>query len=295
MDGEALFYMNEWEFIKAIRARVADVDGVVGIGDDAAVLPDGVIVTTDTFVQGVHFRPDWASWKSIGAKAAQATISDIAAMGGRTDYLFANLSAPGTLDFGEELLEGILSAGVPLLGGDTTRSGSDIVLTLTALGRTARPVLRSGAKVGDRIYISGPLGGSEGGYISKTKSKGITALEERFFAPMARLDIGVEWGRTASAMIDISDGLSSELNHISKASSVALDIVSEKIPYPSVLSQLEEDPVALALRSGEEFELLATSSEVLRGGMEIGVVREGEGVFLDGRLLEPGGYTHSFE
>jgi thiamine-monophosphate kinase len=289
--------VNEWEWIEFLKSRAAASgaapSGTVGIGDDAAVLPDGWIVSVDAFVEGVHFRPEWDSWSGIGRKAAEAAISDIAAMGARPSFLFATLSAHRDAGCAEGILDGILAAGIPLVGGDTTSTAlGAAALSLTVIGRTDHPVLRSGARPGDRIWVSGPLGGGIGGFVSLEKTLGIRELEERFLHPRARVDLAESWGRAATAMIDISDGLSSELHHIAAASGVRIEIDAARVPLHSALVRLGGDPLKIALSSGDEYELLATSSEPLPGGIEIGRVASGSGVFCDSAPIPPSGWTH---
>lgn len=269
--------MNEWEWIDRIRARVGPV-----IGDDCAILDGGLLATADAFVEGVHFRREWASWNAIGQKMAEAAISDICAMGGAPDSILATLSTNDP-SAAPELLDGILSSGVPLVGGDTT-SGPVTVVSLTVLGRAERPVRRSGARGGDGVYVSGALGGSLAGLRSLESGLGLLDPEHRFLHPRARRDLARAWGAKASAMIDISDGLSNELHHIAKMSNARIEIDSKSIPI------FAGTDVETALASGEEFELLATSPHEL--GIRIGTVRQGSGVYIDGRPLGATGYTH---
>jgi thiamine-monophosphate kinase len=207
--------------------------------------------------------------------------------------MLATLSSSRDDDRARGLLEGILAAGVTLVGGDTTgaKPGST-TLSLTVIGSCERSVLRSGAKIGDRVALSGSLGGALGGLRSLERGLGIAALEERFLHPRARRDLAESWGQIANAMIDISDGLSSELNHLARASKVRIEIDAARIPVFAGLAALDEDPLAIALASGDEFELLATSDAALPSGIEIGWVTKGDGVFIDGRPLPSTGWTH---
>lgn len=286
--------MNEWDWIERLKRLVpAPAGGIVGIGDDAAVLADGLLVSTDAFVESIHFRVEWASWEEIGRKAAEATISDLAAMGGTPLALFVAYAANAPGAAAEQLLAGILAAGVPLLGGDSTGAPEAAVfLALTVIGRAARPVLRSGARPGDRVWISGPVGGAAAGLLSLQLGLGLDECERRFLAPRARVEVGRAWAASASAMIDVSDGLSSELHHLARSSAVGIAIRGELIPLFPGIASTGQNSLALALGSGEEFELLATSATPLAGGIEIGEVVEGRGVTLDGKALPASGYTH---
>lgn len=282
--------MNEFEWISFLKDRIPDT-GCIGIGDDAAVLPDGKLISTDTFVENIHFRSDWADWRKIGRKACEASISDIAAMGGKPLWLLINLSS-ATSEPAVEILEGILECRVPLIGGDTTGSHfGALTLTLTVIGEAKRIVFRSGAEAGDRIFISNALGGSLLGQLSFEKNLGIKSAEEKFLNPRARIDISELWGEKASSMIDISDGLSTELNHLANSSKKKFVIDTAKIPLFKE-KYAGFNPIEIALSSGDEYELLATSKYDLPGGFEIGIVEEGMGVYCNGNLLLQKGYAH---
>lgn len=291
--------MNEWEWIDLLRGRMtAAPAGGIGIGDDAAVIPLGgemVLVTTDTFVEGIHFSPRWAAWPRIGRKMAEAAVSDIAAMGGEPIAMVAGLSASAEIatTAAPGLLEGFLASGVPLVGGDTTGAVSgSLTVTITVIGRSARPVPRSGARPGDRLWISGAVGGSAAGLVSLERGLGLAACEARFLDPRSRCDLALSWGATASAMIDISDGFAAECHHLAEASGVRI-VVDEGAP--PIVPGLEKagDPLALALGSGDEFELLATSAQPLPGGICVGRIEAGAGVVReDGTPLPRAGWTH---
>ena len=285
--------MNEKQWIEYLKKHVSCFEDVIGIGDDSAVLPDGTLISTDTFVEEIHFSRKWASWRLIGRKACEAAISDIAAMGGKPLWLLANLSSSESGGVADELLHGILECGIPLIGGDTTSSQKGAVtLTLTVLGKTERPVLRSGAKTGDRIFVSGKLGGTQAGLLSLQKGLNLFECEKRFLEPRARLDISESWGALATSMIDVSDGLSTELNHLSEASKKRFRIDISKLPCFSEIEKTGREATELILESGEEFELLATSNFNLPGGFEIGVVEDGHGVYDGLNEILPRGYDH---
>lgn len=284
--------MTEWEWIELLRARAGRANDGTGIGDDAALLPGNLVVSADAFIEGVHFRFDWADARTIGAKMAQAALSDIAAMGGEARCMLATLSACDS-SCAPELLEGLLLSGVPLVGGDTTSAPPGaMTVALTVIGHANRPVLRSGAAQGDGVYVSGPLGGARAGLAALERNIALPELIDRFLRPRARLDIAPAWGKVAHAMIDISDGLSSELHHIARASGVRIEIETRAIPLFPGIEKSGLDPVRTALGSGEEFELLATAPVVPPGGIRIGVVTAGEGVFADGAPLAATGFTH---
>ncbi len=290
--------MNEWEWIELLRTRATAVpDGGIGIGDDAAVLAfagENLLVTTDTFVEEIHFSSRWSSWPRIGRKMAEAAISDVAAMGGIPLAMVAGFSAAAeSAAAAPGILEGLLASGVPLIGGDTTGAAAgSMTMTITVLGRAARPVLRSGARPGDRLWLSGPLGGAAAGLLSLNRGLGLSTCEARFLDPRARGDISGAWGASATAMIDISDGFAAECHHLAESSGVRIVVDEAALPlFPGI--EAAGDPLAMALGSGEEFELLATAAQLLPGGICVGRVAEGDGVVReDGTVLARTGWTH---
>jgi thiamine-monophosphate kinase len=167
------------------------------IEDDAAELEPGLVVTQDSLVEGVHFRLDWLSWQELGFRAAAVNISDLAASGARPEALLVSLGLPGETELDEvvSLYAGIAEAGVPVRGGDTTEAAS-VFVSVTAVGRAERVPGRSGAKPGDLLVVTGPLGAA-----------GAAFREQRFVRPPLRVDEGVELARDAHAMLDLSDGL----------------------------------------------------------------------------------------
>ncbi|MFN0150493.1 MAG: thiamine-phosphate kinase [bacterium] len=295
--------VGEFGLIERIRARVGAPRGElrVGIGDDAAVIDaprtGPILVTTDAYVEGVHFRRDFSSPRDIGWKAAAGALSDIAAMGGRARHLFLALGAPPEtpLDVVDGLLDGLLELAnrydVVLAGGDTVSSPDRILVSLTAIGETvaaseasagsaggtegtasAAPILRSGARAGDVLFVTGSLGGSLAGLtlLLEARASGdapsvLDALA-RHRAPEPRLREGALLATRfhPTAMIDISDGLASDARHLAVASGVDLRIDLAKIPVAAcaadVAARLGRDAKQMALASGEEYELLFTAS-----------------------------------
>jgi thiamine-monophosphate kinase len=246
-----------------------------GIENDAAVLDDGRIVTQDALVEGVHFRLGWISWRDLGYRAAAVNISDLAATGARPDGLIVSLGLPEQTELADvlELYEGIGEAGVPVLGGDTT-SADRVYLSVTALGRSERVPGRGGAKPGDLLVVTGPLGAA-----------GAAFRQQRFVRPPIRLEEGQTLARTAHAMLDISDGLEQDLRHLAERSSVRCMVELERVP-------LGEGATIEDLGFGEDYELLAAiPSEAFH---VIGRCEEGEGVQLlrYGVPVELGGWEH---
>lgn len=280
------------------------------IGDDAAVITSlgerAVVVSIDTSVENVHFRREWLRPEEIGYRAAAAALSDLAAMGATPLGMLVAMAIPDSWrDSIDALADGIGdAAGVthaPILGGDMSRA-TELSLTITVLG-TAREVLsRASAHPGDRVYVTGRLGGSRAALLAfQSGGQPDPAHRERFARPVPRIAEAVWLAENgATAAIDISDGLAADAGHISHASCVRVVIDLDKVPVIDGVQPLE------ALRSGEEYEVLVTSPEQLdtesfgrRFGVElteIGLVERGEHevrVMRDGEQIEvPGGYLH---
>lgn len=281
-----------------------------GIGDDAAVIPSigdrSLVVSTDTSVENVHFKREWLTPQEIGYRATAAALSDLAAMAARPLGILVALTVPeswrGDLD---ALTDGIGEASAksvaPVLGGDTT-SGSELSLTITVLGTVRDALTRSGARPGDRVYVTGRLGGS------------ITALRDfdsgrmpgeiarqRFAHPVPRI-LESAWlaSKGATAAIDISDGLAAEADHLASASKVMISLRLEEVPTVEGVSATD------AIQSGEEYELLITGPSSLdiaqfkeRFGLDltlIGDVAEGPvgaEITENGKPVTfPAGYLH---
>jgi thiamine-monophosphate kinase len=246
------------------------------IEHDAAALPGGVVVTQDALVEGVHFRLDWISWRDLGWRVAAVNLSDLAASGAEPDGLIVALAAAAETDVGDvlELYEGIGEAGVPVLGGDTT-SAPQLVLSVTAVGRSERVPGRAGALPGDALVVTGPLGAA-----------GAAFRRRSLVRPPLRLAEGRELAAHAHALLDLSDGLAADAAHIAARSGCRLAIELEQVP---LAEGAELDDVGF----GEDYELLAAVAEPTRF-TEIGRCEEGEGVVLtlDGEPYELGGWEH---
>ncbi len=289
-----------------------------GIGDDAAVIKRArsfEVVTTDTLVENDHFNCSWSTPYQIGMKTMEVNVSDIVAMGARPDLLLLNLVLRKGLDveFVQEVYRGIKECcdryRISLIGGDTTH-GAIMMLNATLTGTTKKPVLRSGAKVGDLICVTGQVGGSTAGF--KLFSSGIRPegyVLHRHVEPKCRYDIGHHIARYAHSMIDVSDGVASEVRHICEESGVGAFVESRSIPvHPEVdaaAERLGHRGLDYALSGGEDFELIFTIAERdlerLRKHTNdltvIGsIVPRKEGAKyrdLDGTIKElPGGYDH---
>ena len=245
------------------------------IEDDAAQI-GGLVVTQDALVEGVHFRFDLLSWRELGYRAAAVNLSDLAACGAYASALIVTLGLPSDTDVADAvaLYEGLNDPGVPVRGGDTTRADS-VLLSVTALGRAERIPGRAGARPGDALVITGPLGGA-----------GAAFRAGRLRPPPLRLDEGRRLAGVATAMLDISDGLVADAGHIAARSGCRVAIELERVPLAD--GALLED-----LGFGEDYELLATTPDPLEFTV-IGRCEEGSGVVatLHGEPVELGGFQH---
>ncbi len=318
--------MGEFELLDRIRARLPQPGAhvLLGSGDDAAItVPSGATATSvDALVDGVHFRRAWSSPAQIGAKALAVALSDLAAMGAEPGEAYVVLGIPADLDEDGclELLDGIArvaeETGTTLAGGDVT-SAPALTLAVTVVGHAKNAndlVTRSGARPGDALVVTGELGGAAAALLLLENSDARSSLVARedtsdnrvrsFFArqlePRPRLDAGRELAKAgATAMIDLSDGLGGDANHLARASGVGLRIDATALPLAEGVSDL-----TLAVSGGEDYELLASLPEERlaeakaavesHGGLtRIGTVVGGEGVQIrlpGGERLEPRGF-----
>jgi thiamine-monophosphate kinase len=246
------------------------------IENDAAIV-DGVVVTQDALVEDVHFRLDWMSWRDLGFRAAAVNLSDLAASGADPSGLIVSLGAPGQTRIADilELYEGIAETGVPVLGGDTTRADA-LILSVSALGRSDRAPGRAGARAGDRLVVTGPLGAA-----------GAAFRERRFLRPPLRLAEGRHLAQHATAMLDISDGLAQDAGHIAGRSGIRCVIDLDRVP-------IADGATVEDLGFGEDYELLAALPPGVEAYHEIGRCEEGRGVELRlaGELVELSGWDH---
>ncbi|MBN2378244.1 thiamine-phosphate kinase [candidate division WOR-3 bacterium] len=307
--GEIPFLERLTSWIKTRNPKVK-----IGIGDDALVLADGTVVTSDAYSEDIHFSQRYFNAEEIGYKAAGATLSDIAAMGAEPICLLVNLFAPRQLEveFVQRIYTGIQELTDPLnveiAGGDTV-ADKKLVLSCTALGYAKKPLLRSTAAPGEALYISGFPGLSEVGQVVlgiRRKMEGFDEAKARHMRPEPRIALGLELQGKASSCIDISDGLSTDAMEIAKASKVKLVIEHGLLPrHPEILAYAERFSYnwdTLVLNGGEDFELLFTSSRQLPHEMaglpihRIGRIEKGKGAYLEieGKLkpLLSRGYDH---
>jgi thiamine-monophosphate kinase len=292
-----------------------------GIGDDCAVLRLGTgrdaLVTTDFSLEGIHFRRDWHSAESVGHRCLARGLSDIAAMGGEPVAAFLSLALPRDLPqswvdrFAQSLIGLAEKYGVTLAGGDTAESPNGILADIVVVGSVpkGRALLRSEARPGDLIYVSGELGASAAavGEMRKKPKKKLDPKDySRHFFPEPRIELGriLREKGLASAMIDTSDGLSTDLAHICEESGVGAKLEVEAIPRASVGKPAREVDLQLALHGGEDYELLFTAPRGKRvpsriAGVtitQIGVVTRGRKMFVRGQdgvsELRPQGWEY---
>jgi thiamine-monophosphate kinase len=312
------------------RSRGSRAAVMAGIGDDCAVLrpPPGheILVTTDFTLEGIHFRREWHAPEVVGHRCLTRGLSDIAAMGGQPLAAFLSLALPRDLPqaWVRRFIRGLIELGnqygAPLAGGDTAESPNGILADIVVVGSVpkGKAVLRSGARPGDRIYVSGELGGSAAalqamreemqGKRGKGPSANFMRGYARHFYPEPRIELGriLRQKGLASAMIDLSDGLSTDLAHICEESGVGADISADLIPRAKFGKPAREVSHELALHGGEDYELIFTAppgkrlSSPMAGVAvtQIGVITRAKGaIFLVDsecvyRRLRPQGWEH---
>ena len=311
--------LSEKALISAIRTRSKRHAAVrLGIGDDCSIvrLPGGheALITTDFSLEGVHFRRDWHSAEVIGHRCLARGLSDIAAMGGRPLAAFLSLALPADLKpswvmgFVSGLFELAETFEVTLAGGDTAQSPNGVLADIVVFGSIPRgkAILRSGAKPGDRIYVTGTLGGAAATLDLLRTGRRIRAQDyPSHFHPVPRVEVGAKLRGVASAMIDISDGLSVDLAHICQESEVGAEILASSIPRACIGNAGSAVELRHVLHGGDDYELLFTAPAVRKvparmAGVpvtSIGKIVRGRNVSLiaaDGerRILEPQGWQH---
>lgn len=304
---------------------------IKGIGDDCAVIrtpgAGALLITSDVFIEGVHFLSAQPP-ESVGAKLLAVNLSDIAAMGGTPGEAIVDLMLPGKtpLDWVERFYAGMSEVArrfeVNVAGGDVSRHPDRITLALTLTGRCRRDevIYRKGAKPGDLVYVSGTLGDADAGLEivknEECKMRNGGALERKYLFPEPRIELGrlLARTRTASAMIDLSDGIAVGLRQLGDASRVAIEVEADKMPVSDALEgfcpKRGVEAADWALRAGGDYELLFTvppekARQVERFGLKrpglprltcIGVAAAGEGVALlsngGSEPLQMGGWEH---
>jgi thiamine-monophosphate kinase len=284
--------LGEFGLIDRIKGEFSlkNANSLTGIGDDAAVLDAGdsaLLVSTDMLVEGIHFDLAYVPLHHLGYKSVAVNVSDIAAMNGRAEQITIGIALSNrfSLDAVDAFYQGVKAAcenyNVDLVGGDTTSSISGLIISITVIGRAPKNRIsyRSGARTNDIVCVTGDLGGAFMGLQVLEREKQVfladpnmqPGLEKypyiigRQLKPEARTDIVFdleEAGVIPTSMIDVSDGLASELLHLSKNSAVGIRIYEDKVPidnqtYETAI-EFNMDPVTAALNGGEDYELLFT-------------------------------------
>lgn len=305
--------LGEFELISQIQKRLGNTENskvTIGIGDDSAVVSaigNKAVACVDVLSQGVHFRLDWSSATEVGRKAAAANLADIFAMGAKPTALLVGLALPPTtqvqwvLELADGLAQEASKVDVQVVGGDIVRSET-ITISVTALGElnNQQPILRSGAKVGDTVAIAGKLGFSAAGFLMLSRGfRSPRALVGAHRAPEPPYELAAS-ALKATSMIDISDGLLADANHIALASNVQMHLKSSDLVVAEDLvaaaSAFSGNALDWVLNGGEDHAFLATFSsplDVPSGWVLIGNVTQGQpGVFLDGQQVTPIGWDH---
>lgn len=305
--------LGEFALIDAIADRLAKSSAAtvsVGIGDDSAVVSakgGNVVACLDMLTQGVHFRLDWSEAKDIGRKAAAQNLADIFAMGATPTALLVGLALPAdtpvswVMGLADGLSEEASLVGVTVVGGDIVR-GDRMAISVTALGELGEraAILRSGAKPGDVLALAGRLGFAQAGLLMLSRgfrSPRVLVGAHRVPEPPYEL---VRLATHASSMIDISDGLVSDLSHIAKASGVSINIQTAEFEIPEPLaaaaSAFNGDALEWILTGGEDHAFAATFTTALdvpSGWTIIGSVQSGEPVVtVDGEMYSGKGWDH---
>jgi thiamine-monophosphate kinase len=305
--------------VASLRARFGDAGAAsgpnarairVGIGDDAAVLEasgTGALVwTVDAQVEGTHFRTDFVSWEDLGWRSFMAAASDLAAMSAEPVAALSALVLANSVD--DEALDALArgqaaaasAVGAPVVGGNLAR-GTETSITTTLFGRAASPVLRSGARAGDGVWLAGPVGLAAAGFAvleasvqdaSIAKHADAAACLQAWRRPTARIAEGRALAGVAHAAIDVSDGLAHDAWQLAAASDVriVLDLAAVLAaagqPLAVCAKLLERGPIELALHGGEDYALLAASAESLPGFVRIGSVESADdGAYAGARVV----------
>ncbi len=277
---------GEPALIEALARRfgAGPAEVVLGIGDDCAALdlggPDYLLWTMDTLVEGVHFDLAYFTMEQLGRRSLAVNLSDLAAMGGSPRYALLSLGWPpgrditGALKVGQGLAQAAREFGVAVIGGDTIASPAGVMVTVSLLGTVPRAEMlrRTGARLGDRIYVTGPLGEAAAGLEILRRQLAVPpdlkeALCQAHLSPRPQLAAGRLLARQglATAAIDLSDGVATDLFHICRASGVGARLEAALLPVSSgvrtVAEILKQDPLKLALTGGEDYQLLFTSAK----------------------------------
>ena len=250
-------------------------------------------VTQDVLVEGVHFRLEWTSWRDLGYKAAAVNLSDLAAMGAEPEGLLVSLALPAHTEVGDvlDLYEGLNETGVPVIGGDSVAAPA-VFVGVTALGRSGRVPGRAGARPGDLLVVTGPLGGAAAGlYALEHRLEGYAELVRAHRRPPLRLEEGRQLAAVAHALVDLSDGILADAARIADRSRCRIVVDVERLPLAPRLEEVADLPFWTL---GEDYELLAAlaSDDASASGLAVvGRCEEGSGVEVRGAgPIDAGGW-----
>lgn len=300
-----LHHLNEKQLIRAIREefRGPHPGLTLGIGDDAAVIKTrgtNFVITKDLLIEDVHFILRYHPSRLLGRKSLSVNLSDLAAMGAFPKYALLGLGLPKRSEtkWVREFFAGFKSAakeyGVSLIGGDITRA-QKVTISVTLLGEGKNIIRRDGAKPEDRLFVSGPLGEAREGLlllkkgIQLGKNKQQNRMLKAFLDPKPRIELGKELARLglASAMIDISDGLSVDLAHICEESDCGAEVYLDKLPVSAELKILQRRAYDFALNGGEDYQLLFSVPETKMAALS--KLKDKFGLYTIGRMIDQEG------
>lgn len=279
---QTLAETGELEFIKRIKSMMPSGGGhiICAAGDDCLAVESPsehlLLYTTDTFVDSVHFTNEYAAFEEIGCRCMAASVSDIAAMSGLPQFSLVSLSMPPEIKFDDavSLFTGLSRTadhyGCPVSGGETTSTPGPLTVTVTVIGSVEpeRMITRAGALVGDSVYVTGFSGDAMAGFLAfRTREAGFGELKKKFLTPEAKVLVARHLTKSfsISAMIDLSDGIATDLRHICEESGTGAEVETGSLPLSGEFHELMKkngcDPVDFALTAGEDFELLFTSGD----------------------------------
>lgn len=287
--------MDEEARVERLRALLASDDPRVeiGIGDDAAVLRDGIVISVDASVEGTHFRRDFATWRQLARRAVVGALSDLAAMGAEPWAVLTSMTLPPDLD-DLELHRGVKDAaeevGAMVVGGNLA-SGPHVEIHTTVVGRADEPLLRRGASVGEGVYVTGHPGEAALG-LQGLLAGAPNAFSDAWRNPRAHVEEGLQLRGFATACVDVSDGLLRDLHHLCVASGVGASIDLAAVPRREAYDEVAGDGDELILTGGEAYVLLFTANEAPPVGTRIGEVIADRVLKVDGVVREPSGYDH---
>jgi thiamine-monophosphate kinase len=307
--------MNEFDLIARHFAPLATAPGAFGLKDDAAVISArpgfDLVVTTDQIAAGTDFFAEDPAG-TVAQKALRVNLSDLAAKGARPEYYLLNLALPPPVheewltEFARGLSEDQRQFGISLLGGDTSATEGPLSISVTAMGFVpeGRMVKRSGARVGDAVYVTGTIGDSGGGLaLLNGEASGLDEADRayllhRYRAPQPPVTFGASLYDIAHASVDVSDGLIADLGHLALASGVGIVVKGEHVPLsPALKAFWGAGTLARAVVAGDDYQIAFTGLPGLRGSFTcIGEVRAGEGVSLSVNgevvVITQPGYRH---